>query len=846
MYVTILPETSKIAAGIEKALRDVDVKAVARKWREQIEKELKDVDVEVKVKVDPRKAKKEIEDAAKDQTATITADAETGAAETQLDATARPRKAKIIAEVDQASVARANAKIGKGFGGGGIGIPNTGISIPVPIAIEAIGLTPNIVPLIGSMVQGVGQLAGAINLLPAVAGAAGLAIGSLKIGMSGFSDAIKEIGDPEKFAEAIKALSPAAQDAALAIQGLMPQITQLKMTVQDALFTGMGEQFGKLGDTYLPIFTDIMSRMASSAGTAFKGISEQLQTPEMQEDIKTFGTNAAQAFSTLSQAAQPFITALGDIMAVGGTFLPELAGTVNDLAIKFRDFIGEARDSGQIAGWIRGAIEAFTDLKDIAFNTWNIFKGIFQAADGGDFLNTVVNLTTMWSNWINSIEGQNALRNFFDEAKQTLQDIWPIIRDLGISLYNAFLGAKAVIDEILPMLQSISNYLAKHEELVFAIGVAFASWKLALIVQDIAKIGAALLGLQATAATAGAGIRTGIAAGLTLGGALSLPITLTIAGSALAIWAGEKLLAAGKSITLPVGDVGVPQPIVSDNASVTKIRPGAQVQRKGGTTTNIFDQGGLYPNVPANAPPPPSPHPGLAPAVPRTPTSPNALPNVSQQPAPPISGYRPPAPSSGGGGAGGGAAAPEPKPVAPPGMSFSYGGFGELNWEALAEAESGGNWEMNSGNGYFGGLQFLQSTWEAYGGPPGTTADQFSKSDQIKVATALYNDQGTAPWPANGWLLTATPDQLNAAGLTAAGNARSSSRRGHAVMAPGFQPLSMGPGGIPMVASGTSFGAAGSQQPAWATAGAISQLFPGIKRIGGQRPRQPDALPPRG
>ena len=219
--------------------------------------------------------------------------------------------------------------------------------------------------------------------MPAVVGAAGLAFGSLKIGMSGFADAIKEIGDPEKFAEAIKQLSPAAQQAATAIQGLMPQVTQLKMTVQDALFTGMGEQFTKLGNTYLPIFQDVMSRMASSAGTRSKASVKQLQTPEMQAGHKDFRRQCVAGFQ------QP---AAGGA-AVGARRSPTSpswarASCPNWPAPwriwrqRFGDFIGEARESGKLAEWIQDGITAFTQLKDIAVNVWNIFKGIFEAAGG--------------------------------------------------------------------------------------------------------------------------------------------------------------------------------------------------------------------------------------------------------------------------------------------------------------------------------------------------------------------------------------------------------------------------------------------------------------------------------
>ena len=134
----------------------------------------------------------------------------------------------------------------------------------------------------------------------------------------------------------------------------------------------------------------------------------------------------------------------------------------------------------------------------------------------------------------------------------------------------------------------------------------------------------------------------------------------------------------------------------------------------------------------------------------------------------------------------------------------------------------------------------MQATWEAYGGLQfAERADLADKSDQIKVATALYNKEDAAPWPVNGWLLTATPDQLKSAGLTGSGR-QSTSRSAGGGRGGGGAVADVGAGGIPTVAPGTSFGAAGSQQPAQVAAGAISQLFPGIKTIGGQRP---DSMP---
>ncbi|ANY06972.1 transglycosylase family protein [Pseudonocardia sp. HH130630-07] len=66
-------------------------------------------------------------------------------------------------------------------------------------------------------------------------------------------------------------------------------------------------------------------------------------------------------------------------------------------------------------------------------------------------------------------------------------------------------------------------------------------------------------------------------------------------------------------------------------------------------------------------------------------------------------------------------------------------------WDKLAECESGGNWNTNTGNGFSGGLQFTPSTWKAYGGEG--RAHNASKSEQIRVAENVLDGQGWGAWP---------------------------------------------------------------------------------------------------
>ncbi len=66
-------------------------------------------------------------------------------------------------------------------------------------------------------------------------------------------------------------------------------------------------------------------------------------------------------------------------------------------------------------------------------------------------------------------------------------------------------------------------------------------------------------------------------------------------------------------------------------------------------------------------------------------------------------------------------------------------------WDRIAACESGGNWSANTGNGYYGGLQFSLSSWRAVGGSG--RPDQASKATQIAMAERLQHAQGWGAWP---------------------------------------------------------------------------------------------------
>jgi hypothetical protein len=76
-------------------------------------------------------------------------------------------------------------------------------------------------------------------------------------------------------------------------------------------------------------------------------------------------------------------------------------------------------------------------------------------------------------------------------------------------------------------------------------------------------------------------------------------------------------------------------------------------------------------------------------------------------------------------------------------------GSGVADWYATAQCESGGRWDLNTGNGYWGGLQFSPGTWFANGGGPfdGSGPFPYSAGEQIAVANRVLASQGWRAWP---------------------------------------------------------------------------------------------------
>lgn len=85
------------------------------------------------------------------------------------------------------------------------------------------------------------------------------------------------------------------------------------------------------------------------------------------------------------------------------------------------------------------------------------------------------------------------------------------------------------------------------------------------------------------------------------------------------------------------------------------------------------------------------------------------------------------------------------------GLSAAPASAATTVWDKVAKCESGGRWSINTGNGYYGGLQFSPRTWKGYGGKKyASNANRASKGEQIAIARRVLAGQGPGAWPTCG------------------------------------------------------------------------------------------------
>ena len=334
------------------------------------------------------------------------------------------------------------------------------------------GMAAAVAPLMSTLSGVAGAavaLSGAAGLLPGVFLAGGVAAGALKVGLSGVSDAIKNSGDPKKYAVALATLSPAARAFTKAVVGLKPELSSLKKEVQNGLFKGLAGEVRPIGERYLPILRTGLTGVSTSFGHAASSAASFLNNARPAGQVKSIFHDIGGAVEHLSGVFKPVTAAFLDISEVGSSFLPGLTKGLSGAAQDLGTFIGQAKESGKLHDFFAGGIEAVKELGSTLGSVGRIVSGVFKAAGGAnkDGLSGFATVLKDIADQVNTPAFQGGLEQVFSglgKASQSIGDALPSVAqalgDLAPALATVAGSSGVALGSVLKVAASAATSLA--------------------------------------------------------------------------------------------------------------------------------------------------------------------------------------------------------------------------------------------------------------------------------------------------------------------------------------------------------------------------------------------------
>lgn len=424
-------------------------------------------------------------------------------------------------------------------------------------------------PQVASLGAAAVSASGSLLLMPAAAAAAGVAAGTLAVGLAHVADALGPTGTAaqvKKVNEAMAKLPPNARAAVKELRELGPAWSDVRMEVQQQLWDGAAKTIERLGARYLPIAKVGLAGVADEFNNGATQLAKWADSDAVMLDLAGIIGRVKVALHEAAPAGTNLAAALTDMSVVGSTRLPALSGGLADATGRFREFIAEARRSGQLGEWIDTGIAKIEQVGHVASNTGGILLSVFDAADqsGADFLGTVEELTGKVNDFFNSADGEQALLDFFTNIGESVDNLQPGLDALGRALVTS-------IGTVGPLLPQAAEGVSK---------VAQAAAPLVTSAAELARIvaGPLISGLSAvapiltpiaggllatTVASRGLSAAQGFVGGLSsrMGDAALKAGLMTekLTGSADA---GTRVASAGDRVSGALGKVGSALPLV--------------------------------------------------------------------------------------------------------------------------------------------------------------------------------------------------------------------------------------------------------------------------------------------
>lgn len=272
---------------------------------------------------------------------------------------------------------------------------------------------------------------GALLTVPAGALVAASAIGTAKTALVGLEDAFKALadGDPEKIAETLERLSPAAKRFVLAAQGFKDAFDPVRRAVQEQLFTGIDKEIARLSKGTMPALERGLGRVATAMNHVLREASETVSAPFFNGLIERSTKGTARAVKTLSSAITPLAEIIDRVVQAGLPYVQQFAEFITQGIKAGAAFLKTESGMAALEARIDTGLKVIGQIVGLVGSLTTSLGLLFKASDSGGqtLIETLTGIVGQFNAWASSAEGQKTLSNAFAFMNKVLQQVFVIV-----------------------------------------------------------------------------------------------------------------------------------------------------------------------------------------------------------------------------------------------------------------------------------------------------------------------------------------------------------------------------------------------------------------------------------
>lgn len=369
-----------------------------------------------------------------------------------------------IGETLVAGLSQGAKGVGNIFTSIGSSVGNVGSSGPLAGVVGGLIVfgIPALIGLVIALIAQLGALVNVIGLLPGALSILGAAIVPIVVAFQGFGEALGAVleGDPEKIAEAMKNLTPAARGVVREFQAMLPLWRELKRVTQENFFREIQGSFTSFSKQITPTLIKGFGLIATIAGKLASQLLAMASSPQVLKFLDALFATTGGVMLTLGPAIINLLAALAEVGRASLPTLKELLDSLARVMNDFSDFLTRSVANGQFDKFLDKFMAAFDNLWLLLKSGWNLTKTILgdanEESDAFLLFQGIIDMIDSLTEFFKSETGKKGIQGMINLAGGFLV----ILEKVVIAIFSMLAAFQSVLETINDIAQGIRTVLA--------------------------------------------------------------------------------------------------------------------------------------------------------------------------------------------------------------------------------------------------------------------------------------------------------------------------------------------------------------------------------------------------